>query len=72
MKFMLIMIFCTSLYEQCQKPYPMPKSYDNFYKCMVAGYEEAKRKTLEVGAERVNKELIYIKFYCAPDTRTET
>jgi len=72
MKFMLIMIFCTSLYEQCQKPYPISESYNNFYSCMVAGYEEAKRKTLEVGAVRVNKELIYIKFYCAPDTRLET
>ena len=72
MKVMLVMIFCTALYEQCQNPYPMPESYDNFYKCMVAGYEEAKRKTLEVGAEQVNKELIYIKFYCARDTRPET
>jgi hypothetical protein len=72
MKLMLVMIFCTALHQQCQKPYPMPESYNNFYSCMVAGYEEAKRKTLEVGAVRVNKELIYIKFYCAPDTRPET
>ena len=50
----------------------MPESYDNFYNCMVAGYEEAKRKTLEVGKAQVNKDLIYIKFYCTPDTRPQT
>tara|TARA_R100000789_G_scaffold24793_1_gene27904 strand:+ start:196 stop:414 length:219 start_codon:yes stop_codon:yes gene_type:complete len=71
MKFILVMIFCTALYEQCQKPYPMSESYNNFYSCMVAGYEEAKRKTLEVGKEQVNKDYTYIKFYCTPDTRPE-
>ena len=65
------MIFCTALYEQCQKLDPMSESYNNFYSCMVAGYEEAKRKTLEVGKEQVNKDYIYIKFYCTPDTRPE-
>ena len=50
----------------------MPESYDNFYNCMVAGYEEAKRKTLKVGKAQVNKDLIYIKFYCTPDTRPQT
>ena len=66
------MLFCTALYQQCQNPHTMPESYDNFYNCMVAGYEEAKRKTLEVGREQVNKDLIYIKFYCTPDTRPQT
>ena len=50
----------------------MPTSYDNFHNCMVAGYEEAKNKTLEVGTEQVNKDLIYIKFYCTPDDRPQT
>ena len=50
----------------------MSGSYDNFYNCMVAGYDEAKRKTLEVGRAQVNKDLIYIKFYCTPDTRPQT
>ena len=72
MKVMLVMIFCTALHQQCQNPYIMSGSYDNFYNCMVAGYDEAKRKTLEVGKEQVNKDYIYIKFYCTPDTRQQT
>ena len=71
MKFMLVMIFCTATHQICQNPYPMPTSYDNFHNCMVAGYEEAKNKTLEVGTEQVNKDLIYIKFYCTPDDRPQ-
>ena len=69
---MLVMIFCTATHQICQDPYPMLKSYDNFYNCMIAGYEEAKNKTLNVGREQVNKDLIYIKFYCTPDKRQQT
>ena len=72
MKVMLVMIFCTALHQQCQNPYIMSGSYDNFYNCMVAGYDEAKRKTLEVGKEQVNKDGIYIRFICTPDNRTKT
>ncbi len=39
---------------------------------MIAGYEEAKRKTEEVGKEIVNKDGIYIRFICTPDNRTKT
>ena len=39
---------------------------------MIAGYEEAKKKTIEVGKDLVNKDGIYIKFYCVNDTRPET
>ena len=72
MKVMLAMIFCTAVYQQCQTPYVMPVSYDNFYECMVAGYEEAKKKTVAVGRAQVNKDGIYIKFYCVKDTRKQT
>ena len=39
---------------------------------LLIRYDEAKRKTLEVGKEQVNKDYIYIKFYCTPDTRPQT
>ena len=31
---------------------------------MVKGYEEAARKTIEIGQEEVNKHQVYIKFNC--------
>jgi hypothetical protein len=72
MKIMLAMVLCTAVYQQCQTPFAMPTTYDNFYQCMIAGYEEAKKKTIEVGKDIVNKDGIYIKFYCVNDTRPQT
>ena len=45
MKIMLAMIFCSYVYQECQAPYIMPVSYNSWNDCMIAGYEEAKRKT---------------------------
>ena len=72
MKIMLAMIFCSYVYQECQAPYIMPGSHSSWHDCMIAGYEEAKNKTLDIGREQVNKDLIYIKFYCTPDNRLET
>jgi hypothetical protein len=72
MKFMLAMIFCTAVYQQCQEPHAMPGSYDNWYNCMLAGYKEASIKMREVGKDYANKDGIYIKFFCVEDKRTQT
>ncbi len=72
MKIMLAMIFCSYVYQECQAPYIMPGSHSSWHDCMIAGYEEAKRKTEEVGKKRVNRDGIYIKFICTPDNRPET
>ena len=72
MKIMLTIIFCSAIYQQCQTPYAIPESYDSWYDCMLAGYDEAKMKTKKVGKETVNKDGIYIKFICTPDNRPET
>ena len=72
MKFMLAMIFCTAVYQQCQKPHAMPGSYDNWYNCMLAGYKEASIKMREVGKDYANKDGIYIKFFCVEDKRPQT
>ena len=71
MKFMLAMIFCTAVYQQCQEPHAMPGSYDNWYNCMLAGYKEASIKMREVGKDYANKDGIYIKFFCVEDKRRQ-
>ena len=71
MKFTLLMLMCSYVAGECMPPHPMPTKYNDMYSCMEAGYEEAKNKTLKVGTEQVNKDLIYIKFYCTPDTRPQ-
>ena len=64
MKFILSMIICTSVYNMCLEPYPMPGEYNTHYECMVAGYEESIKKAQEIGSEEVNRYGTIIKFYC--------
>ena len=64
MKFILTMIICTSVYQQCLEPFPMPERYGSHYECMIAGYNEAIDKAKEIGPENVNKYGTIIKFFC--------
>jgi len=66
MKFILTMIMCTSVYNMCLDPFPMPTVYNSHYECMVAGYEESIKKAKEIGPEEVNKYGTVIKFLCSP------
>jgi len=66
MKFILSMIICTSVYNTCLSPHPMPDLYGSYYNCIIAGYEESLRKAKEIGAPEINKYGIVIKFYCLP------
>ena len=64
MKFILTMIMCTSVYNTCLEPFPMPTLYNTHYECMIAGYNEAIDKAKEIGPEEVNKYGTIIKFFC--------
>jgi|TARA_B100001964_G_scaffold155779_1_gene171184 hypothetical protein len=45
--------------------------YGDGYKCMLAGYDKAKEKLIEVGPEEVNKQQVFVKFGCIPYTPAE-
>ena len=64
MKFILTMIMCTSVYNACMDPFPMPTKYNTHYECMIAGYEEAIKKAKEIGPKEINEYGTIIKFYC--------
>ena len=66
MKFLLTMIICTSVYQQCLPPHTMPETYNSHYECMIAGYEESIKKAKEIGPEEINKYGTIIKFFCQP------
>ena len=64
MKVVLYMILCSGVAGNCLEPIKI-NSYDTFYDCMSAGYEESFKKNKEVGPEQINKYQMYIKFVCA-------
>jgi len=68
-KFVLTMIMCTSVYQQCLPPVPFSELYDSHYECLMAGYNESIETAKEIGPEEINKYGTIIKFYC---TQSET
>ena len=72
MKFILSMIICTSVYQQCLPPHSMPERYSSHYECIMAGYEESVKKAKEIGPSDVNKYGTNIKFYCQQVHETNT
>ena len=64
MKFILSMIICTSIYNQCLPPHQMPEVYASHYECMLAGYQEAIDKAKEIGPKDINQYVTIIKFFC--------
>ena len=57
MKFLLSMIICSSVYQQCLPPHTMLETYNSHYECMIAGYEESIKKAKEIGPKEINKYL---------------
>lgn len=66
MKVALIMIICSQIAGECMKPHLLDH-HDTFYDCLISGYEEAKKKTKEIGIKEINKNEIVIKFKCYYD-----
>ena len=57
MKIALVMLMC-STFHGCLEPFTMPTTYDTYYDCLQAGYDEAINKQKEIGELK----LISIKY----------
>ena len=60
----LFLYLCSGVANTCLPPYQWPERFEDSFTCMVKGYEEAARKTIEIGQGEVNKHQVYIKFDC--------
>ena len=64
MKIILTLFLCSFTSGQCLPPYEFPKNFDNYYDCLNTGYEEALKKSKDIGKHNVNKDGLYIRFMC--------
>ena len=64
MKIMLTKVLCSTIANTCLDPHTFPKVYDNYYDCLLDGYQKSLDKTKELGREEINKHQIYSKFGC--------
>ena len=66
MKIVLVMIFCSAMYDSCQDPVSVSQ-HNSWYDCMNAGYQAALDKSIEIGKADVNEHEIFIRFVCAEE-----
>ena len=70
MKFLLTFVFCSGVAGKCLAPMEYPQKYVDLYTCLDAGYRESIVQLEGLGRESVNKEQIFIKFFCSPMQET--
>jgi len=63
------MILCSGVAGNCLEPHKTSTTYDNFYDCMIAGYENSLSKMQVLGPEAVNEHQMFIKFFCTPEKK---
>ena len=66
MKFLLTLVMCSGVANTCLPPFEVPQKFDGLYQCLMSGYAESVAKIEEIGPEKINTNLIHIKFYCSP------
>ncbi len=64
MKIALFLIICSSMAGTCMPPFVHEKTYDNYYECLVNGYQMSLDKIVEIGKANINDNGIFIKFEC--------
>lgn len=65
MKLSLVLIVCSALQSNCISPINTGLQYDSWYNCMVAGYQQSKEFIEASSPEQINKNQLYIKFFCS-------
>jgi len=74
MKFFLTVIMCSLINGEtvCTPPHTFDNGYNEYYDCMIDGYNKASDKTMELGRESVNDYKIFIKFGCLEGNPKQT
>ena len=66
MKFLLTLIMCSGIANTCLPPFQVDQKFDGLYNCLMSGYAESVAKIEEIGQEKIDTNLIHIKFYSTP------
>ena len=66
MKFLLTLVMCSGVANTCLPPFQVDQKFYGLYNCLMSGYAESVAKIEEIGQEKIDDNLIHIKFYCTP------
>ena len=71
MKIILTLILCSFSNGQCLTPYTHPITFDNYYDCLNAGYQESLLKSKMIGKEKVNEDGLFVRFACTEEKKQQ-
>tara|TARA_R110000851_G_scaffold163963_4_gene308013 strand:+ start:769 stop:978 length:210 start_codon:yes stop_codon:yes gene_type:complete len=63
MKFLLLIVICSSITKVCTPP-KETNIYPSWFECSSNGYKEAYRLNQKIGNYMVNNKKVYINFQC--------
>ena len=67
-KFILLMVFCSGVAQnECKVIPTKEKLFDDYYNCIVYGYNYSHKILTELDSEWVNSMEVYTKFSCKVD-----
>ena len=64
MKFILILVVCTAIYNDCDPGMKHKEIFTSWKECVLTAHQEAINLIKEQPAGYVDKNGIYVKFYC--------
>tara|TARA_Y100001951_G_C11078717_1_gene150146 strand:- start:192 stop:410 length:219 start_codon:yes stop_codon:yes gene_type:complete len=67
-EFILIITICSSVLGQCLQPITISDTYNSHRECAIAGYINTLKVFESLPPERVNRYIMYGKFYCKEQT----
>ena len=53
----LVLYMCSAVADTCMPPFKWPERFEDSFTCMVKGYEEAARKTIEIATMLSNEKI---------------
>ena len=73
MKILLTIVICSIIDGEpvCVEPHTFEHTYNDYYDCMIDGYNKASDKTVQLGRDPVNEFKIYIKFGCTEQSEID-
>ena len=64
MKFILVLVVCTAVYNDCDSGIKHKAAFDSWKTCILTGHQEAINLIKAQPPGYVDENGIYVKFYC--------
>ena len=64
MKYVLLLQLCSALMQQCYPSVEIKPTYNSYYACGIAGYQNSIKMFQQLGYVSVNTNKVFVRFSC--------